>query len=153
MLELCLGALPRLLALYACLSKAVHSPVRGRRPAADRPLTHTRMPRKIRTPIKKFKLFFREIWVSDPGTGPIGFVSKFRAVSWYLCVRNSDMDPDRTNIDFGTTLPIETGPGTWKRVKNNEKHKSGHSYIFLKWCCLVYSINNMPTSITLKMQG
>ena len=55
--------------------------------------------------IKKVKLFFREIWVSDPGTRPIGFVSKFRAFWWYLCVRNTDLEPDRAKIDFGTPLP------------------------------------------------
>ena len=65
-------------------------------------------PWKIRTPIKKFKLFFRVIWVSDPGTGPIVFVSKFCGFWWYLCVRNTDLDPDRTNIDFGTPLPTKT---------------------------------------------
>jgi len=45
------------------------------------------------------------MWVSDPGTGPIGFVSKFRAVWWYLCVRNTDLEPDRAKVDFGTPLP------------------------------------------------
>jgi len=45
------------------------------------------------------------MWVSDPGTGPIGFVSKFCAFGWYLCVRNTDLDPDRTKIDFATPLP------------------------------------------------
>jgi len=34
--------------------------------------------------------------VCDPGTGPIGFVSKFHAISWYLCVQNSHLYPDRT---------------------------------------------------------
>lgn len=28
---------------------------------------------------------------SDPGTAPIGFVSIFQVLLWYLCVRNSDM--------------------------------------------------------------
>jgi len=54
------------------------------------------------------KFVVREIWVADPGTGFIGFVSKFRGLWWYLCVRNSDMDPDRAKIDFGTHLPTKT---------------------------------------------
>jgi len=45
------------------------------------------------------------MWASDPGTGSIGFVSKFCAIWWYLCVRNTDLDPDRTKFDFGTPLP------------------------------------------------
>ena len=44
------------------------------------------------------------MWVSDHGTGPIGFVSKFCAIWWYLCIRNTDLEPDRTKIDFGTPL-------------------------------------------------
>ena len=50
------------------------------------------------------------MWVSDPGTGPIGFVSKFLPAWWYLCVRNSDMDPDRTKIDLGKLLELKSMP-------------------------------------------
>ena len=46
----------------------------------------------------------RDIWVSDPGTGPTGFVSKFCAIWWYSFVRDPDMDPDPTKLDFGTPL-------------------------------------------------
>ena len=62
---------------------------------------------KTDTNFKKI-IFVKEIWVSDPGTGPMGFVVKFCAIWWYLCVRNSDMDPDRTKTDFGTPLPTKT---------------------------------------------
>jgi len=55
--------------------------------------------------LKRFKLFFREVWVSDPGTCPIGFVSKFFVFWWYLCVRNTDSEPNRAKDDFGTPLP------------------------------------------------
>jgi len=55
--------------------------------------------------LKSSFLFFRGIWVSDPGAGPIGFVSKFCAIWWYLCVRNTDWDPDQTKIAFVTPLP------------------------------------------------
>ena len=64
------------------------------------------LPPTHQTPIQqKSNYFLGKIQFPEPGTGPIGFVSKFRAVLWYLCVRNSDMDPDRTKIDFGTPLP------------------------------------------------
>jgi len=60
--------------------------------------------RKFEHQIKKLNLLFREAWVSDPGTGTIGFVSKFCAMWWYLCVRISDMEPNRAKINFGTPL-------------------------------------------------
>ena len=44
------------------------------------------------------------IWVSDPWTGPVVFVSRFRAFWWYLCVRNTDLEPNRAKIDFGAPL-------------------------------------------------
>jgi len=66
------------------------------------------IPRKIRTPIKRFKFFVREIWVSDPGNGPIGFVSKFRAVWWYLCVLNTNLESNQAKIDLCKPLPKES---------------------------------------------
>jgi len=60
-------------------------------------------PPKIERQFKSSNFCLREIWVSDPGTGPIGFVSKFRAVSLYLWFRNSDVDAEQTQIDFWDT--------------------------------------------------
>ena len=60
---------------------------------------------KIENKRKKSNCLFREVWVSDPGTGPFGFVSKCCAVLRYLCIRKTDLDPDRTKIDLGTPLP------------------------------------------------
>jgi len=42
--------------------------------------SHVEMPRINQTPIKKFNFFIREIWVPDPGTGSIRFLSKFCTV-------------------------------------------------------------------------
>ena len=57
-------------------------------------------PQQIELQLKSANFFGESL-----GTGPIGFVSKFHVILWYLCVRNSDMDPDRTQIDFGTPIP------------------------------------------------
>ena len=51
-----------------------------------------------------FPISPNESWVSNPGTGPDGFVSKTYAILMYLCVRSSDMHPERTEIAFETPL-------------------------------------------------
>jgi len=76
-------------------------------------------PAPNQTAIQKFNLLWGESWVSKPGTGRIGFVSRFCAILWYVCVRKSDMDPDRTEIDFGTPLP--------KQVRKYARILSGES--------------------------
>jgi len=77
-------------------------------------------PAKFGHQLKSSNFFFREIWVSDPGTSPIGFVSKFCAIWRCLCVRNTDLEPDRTKIDFGTPLPKKSS-----KVCPNSAGRSG----------------------------
>ena len=99
------GRLPTKLALafYGGRGKPRNENQQNCRPAsAHHSLSNS--PKK-RTQIKKSNSVLWEIWISDPGIGPIGFVSKVRRIWLYLFVWNSDMDPDRTEIDFGQLFP------------------------------------------------
>ena len=77
-------------------------------PRPTRALTRTNTSNKSNTKLRNNNLVVRQVWVSDPGTSPIGVGSKFRASLWYLCVRNSDMDSGRTNIVLGTHTHVHT---------------------------------------------
>ena len=53
--------------------------------------------------------------ISGPGTGPIGFVSKFRAILMYLCVQNSDVVFYGHQIHFGGFFGQPSGENTFSK--------------------------------------
>ena len=90
--------------LQACILDVVHHSLQNTTTYHHGMNHYTHMPSKLRTSIVKV-MFVQELWLSDPGTDPIGFVSKFTTSLWYLCVHGSDVDPELTEITFWAPLP------------------------------------------------
>jgi len=59
---------------------------------------------KIERQLKRSICFCGKYGFQTTGLVPLDSSSFVCVISWYLCVRNSDMDLDRTQIDFGRPL-------------------------------------------------